>query len=203
MLVILKRNTNALYILVRAGIGFPRSAEMADLPSWVPDWSHSTYLQIVDEYYSAGIGCEAVITVISKTEGIISLGGVQFDQVEHIADHNGEMALHDTNLRVMARYIAVERMAMAHVAGPYCNGQPRLEAFIRTLVGNQASAEDDSLRSTDQYIAHYLAAKQWYKTISSLEGWEFRSTFILGSNTHLTKPALGAFKQKASYSNPC
>lgn len=36
---ILRQESRSLDILANAGIGYPRSAELSILPSWVPDWS--------------------------------------------------------------------------------------------------------------------------------------------------------------------
>jgi hypothetical protein len=82
MLMILTKPANPLDALTGAGIGFERS--LKDLESWVPDWSHTAQVQILDGMYTAGSRYDATVKVIRKDALSITLDGKKFDRIEHL-----------------------------------------------------------------------------------------------------------------------
>jgi hypothetical protein len=140
MRFILIDGVSLLDALSGVGIGFDIS--MNDLLSWVPDWNHNTHIQILDMQYSAGTQYKARINFDPKCGPIIHLDGLQFDQVKHLRavhDVDSYMTISE-NASFMNKWFAdAEALARERASDPYHNGEPLLEAFTRTMLGNQAS----------------------------------------------------------------
>jgi hypothetical protein len=106
MRFILIEGASPLNALSGVGIGFDRS--MNDLPSWVPDWNHTTHIQILDMQYSAGTQYKARINFNPKGGPIIHLDGLQFGQVKHLGavhDVDSHMAMSE-NASFMNKWFA-------------------------------------------------------------------------------------------------
>ena len=69
MRYLLNQPIDPLSCIVDAGIGLERLID--DLPSWVPDWSHSTQTRILDAKYKAGTWYRPVIGFDPDNEFVV------------------------------------------------------------------------------------------------------------------------------------
>jgi hypothetical protein len=165
MLFVLAEGASPIDALTGAGIGFERS--MNDLPSWVPDWSHTTQIQMLDKLYTAGTRYKATINLVPRGRLMITLGGLQFDQVKHLGAVY-EIAENTSYMERRFWYAEAEALATAHTRDTYHNGEPRLEAFIRTMLGNHASYGPRKRPSAEQCYSDYQALKAFHTTCDML-----------------------------------
>ncbi|KAH8754056.1 hypothetical protein BGZ57DRAFT_964623 [Hyaloscypha finlandica] len=142
-------------ILTGAGIGFERT--MAALPSWIPDWSHHPQIQIMDKIYSAGTRYEPTFKMVQEPHTMLALEGLQFDKVAHpggFHEVDTQMTKFEQTKYTQQWYQAAESLATTHAKDPYHNGQPRAEAFIRTMIGDFLSYEEKKKPSTEECWSH-------------------------------------------------
>jgi hypothetical protein len=154
-----------------AGIGLERL--ISDLPSWVPDWSHSTQAQILDVRYKAGTWYEPVIGFDPDNEFIVHFDGEEFDQVKHL----GEIQRREPNwtsseyTSYMKKWFSdAEALAKEHASDPYPIGSSLElveEAFIRTIIGNH-SDNCDGRPSIEEGKRDYEAMHRNFAATESL-----------------------------------
>ncbi|KAK4163290.1 heterokaryon incompatibility protein-domain-containing protein [Cladorrhinum sp. PSN259] len=141
-------------ILSLAGIGYDRN--LPQLPSWVPDW---TSLSVKDKWrmnftqashssrYSAS--SSVPLSHYFPSLEVLSIKGHLFDTILHLspvhtyaAHHKSEFApTQQEKAAVIRPHLISRRMASQHIADPYpATGQPRDEAFWRTLIGDTESS---------------------------------------------------------------
>jgi len=161
MLFILAKNDDPLRLLVGAGIGFERS--LADLPSWIPDWSHDTHLQIIDAMYSAAGRSKPIYSVVSTSRGVISLDGVVFDEIRYVGQQNGRIDEHRDSFDILRWCFSAEQASLLHTRKPYANEEDRKEAFIRTLLGNHDSYDKRAKLGRDECLEYYRVARTSYE----------------------------------------
>jgi hypothetical protein len=169
MRIIFRKPDSPLDALTGAGIGFERS--LKDLESWVPDWSHTAQVQIIDNRYTAGSRYKATIKIILRDPLSIALAGKKFDEMEHLGpvwEVDSSMTIAENESRQKNWFAANEALARAHARDPYHNGEPLREAFVRTLIGNQASYEDKKKPSAEQCYSDYEALTSFYATSEML-----------------------------------
>lgn len=158
MLIILLKGTKPLETLTGVGIGFERT--MAGLPSWIPDWSHHPQIQIMDKIYSAGTRYEPTFKIVQEPHTMLALEGLQFDTVAHpgrLHEVDTQMTKFEQTKYTQQWYQAAESLAKTHAKDPYHNGQPRAEAFIRTMIGDFLSYKEKKKPSTEECWSHYEA----------------------------------------------
>lgn len=155
LLLELRNNHNE--ILSFAGAGWQRS--IADLPSWVPDWSHIATIDTGRQnfnkmqnssHFNSSAGTELCMWFPESPfhrpndPPILSLQGHIFDTISHLGpvhfytEHNrGLGPTNDAIIAVLKSHLASRRLAMRYASDPYHpTGQPLQEAFWRTLVGD-------------------------------------------------------------------
>lgn len=155
LLLELRNNHNE--ILSFAGAGWQRN--VAELPSWVPDWSslamvdtgRSNFTKIQNSSrFNASAGAELAIwfpkSQLQRPNDppILSLQGHMFDTISHLGpvhsytEHNRGLGPgNDAIVAVLQSHICSRRLAMRYTSDPYRpTNQPLQEAFWRTLVGD-------------------------------------------------------------------
>jgi hypothetical protein len=168
MSFILLEAAHPLNALSQAGIGWDRS--MKNLPSWVPDWSHTDHVQNLNIFYSASTQYRPCISFDREDRSIIHLDGLQFDQVELVKGVNraNSRLTAVENASIWEKwFVEAEALARAHARDPYHNGEPLMVAFIRTMLGNQTSYNPTEHPSVEECYRDY-AAVQLMPTISDV-----------------------------------
>jgi hypothetical protein len=160
MLFILNNNQDPLRVLMRAGIGFKRF--LGGLPSWVPDWSYYAHQQIIDNGYSADGESRCVFSLIPGRPGMISLHGVEVDQVRFVGEPNGKHGEKHTNHQALMWYFSTEKTVREHLGSS--DRSHFVESFTRTLLGNRHSYRHDRQPSPDQCHEYYCVAKKFHET---------------------------------------
>ena len=155
LLLELRNNHNE--ILSFSGAGWQRN--IADLPSWVPDWSslavadtgrqHFTKIQ-ESSHFKASAGTELAMGFPESpfcrpnNRPILSLQGHIFDTISHLGpvqfytEHNRGLGATDEAITaVLKSHLSSRRLAIRYASDPYRpTNQPLQEAFWRTLVGD-------------------------------------------------------------------
>jgi hypothetical protein len=170
MLIILLKGEKPLEILTGAGIGFERT--MAGLPSWIPDWSHHLQIQIMDRIYSTDTRYEPTFRMVQEPHTMLALEGLQFDKVAHpggLHEVDAQMTTFEQTKYTQQWYQAAEILATTHAKDTYHNGQPRAEAFIRTMIGDFLSYEEEKTPSTEECWSHYKALLGSFMTSEYLQ----------------------------------
>ncbi|KAM6513653.1 hypothetical protein FALCPG4_016034 [Fusarium falciforme] len=139
--------------LYRAGIGCPRRLET--LPSWVADWSCTPIItELETKTYEASKGTIPVIKPLSRRQ--ISARGVYLDRITstltmpfeglgsspHIGPEGGKI----NSKSCLDLLVEADKM-VSSLPEAYLTGQPREEAFWRTLIGDNMNERNQELRS--------------------------------------------------------
>lgn len=155
--LLLELRDNHNEILSFAGTGWQRN--IAQLPSWVPDWSSlamidtglSNFTKIQrSSHFNASAGTELCMRFPESPfhcpddPPILSLQGHIFDTIAHLGpvhsytEHNlGLGPADDAIVAVVQSHLSSRRLAMRYASDPYRpTNQPLQEAFWRTLVGD-------------------------------------------------------------------
>jgi hypothetical protein len=167
MLFILAESDNPMQHLEGAGIGTERSApELRDLPSWVPDWNLTTPFLMSAKSYTSGTQYEPKINMGLSNGLMISLEGLQIDQIKILGRSAYSIGKHEglaKDTSYMAEWLAeAEALAKAQRGNTYQTAELFLEDFIRTVLGNKGTDELDRRPSTEQCHADYQAAKEFF-----------------------------------------
>lgn len=142
--------SNCNEILSLAGIGYDRN--LPQLPSWVPDWTNLSIkdtrrLNFSKISHSSRYRASKFVPLVHyfPSPGMLSITGHIFDSVLHLspvhtytAHNQGEGPLTQQEMVAVTRsHFTSRRMAVQHIRDPYpATGQPRDEAFWRTLIGD-------------------------------------------------------------------
>jgi hypothetical protein len=171
MRYLLSQSVDPLSCVADTGIGLERLIN--DLPSWVPDWSHSTHTRILDARYKAGTWYEPVIGFDPDNEFIVHFDGEEFDQVKHLGETQRREPnwTSSENTSYMKKWFSdAEALAKEHASDPYPIGssfESVLEAFIRTIIGNHSDDYDGCL-STEEGKRGYDAMQRNFAATESL-----------------------------------
>jgi hypothetical protein len=171
MRYLLNQSVDPLSCIVDAGIGLERLID--DLPSWVPDWSHSTQTQILDARYKAGTRYRPVIGFDPDNEFIVHFDGEAFDQVKHLGEtqrREPNWTTSESTSYMQKWFSDAEALAKEHASDPYPIGssfESALEAFIRTIIGNH-SDNWDGRPSTEEGKRDYDSMQRNFAAAESL-----------------------------------
>lgn len=152
-----------LDIIYMAGIGYrPR---LNTLPSWIPDWCATPMTAPMrrtrTSFYQASKGATPRTRIIDRE--VLSAGGVYIDKISAttlepfagIAEAKTVNEKLDNSIEEILRSIEAQDLAsMLHEV--YFNGQPREEAFWRTLIGDTMIGPSSK---TDSTTHAYIGAK--------------------------------------------
>jgi hypothetical protein len=140
---LLRQAKEPLVLLYGAGIGLQR--KILDLPSWVPDWSCVLRSQYEPEKYSPNSTTKSSVR-FDEDLTTLRLDGKIFDKIVHLGPVNKIMDMgiaHSDEPMIVRKWLVdMERLAV-HAKDPYHNGEPRIEALFRTMVGNESYDKND------------------------------------------------------------
>jgi hypothetical protein len=165
MRYLLRQRIDQLDSLSYAGIGYHR--ETQNLPSWVPDWSSSARAQYAYPIYSAGRGQETGIAFDPADPCVVELDGLQFDSIKTLGpvhEIDGSKNMSEGNALQRQWFARAEELAREAAEDLYHHtGEPVMEAFTRTLLGNRASYSGPR-PSAAQCTSDYEALKHHFTT---------------------------------------
>jgi hypothetical protein len=103
----------------------------------------------------------------------LRVAGLQFDRIKilgHVYKQPNNLTM-EQDFAYTARWLAeAEALATAQVIETYYDEESRLEAFIRTIVGNTLTDGSNEPPETEQCFGDYEAVKQFFTAISTLLG---------------------------------
>lgn len=165
------KTPQSLQILQLAGIGWERDHK--DIPSWVVDWtmtrpayiiSYSNFVDSPTSYKAAKRIPPCVVH--NEAESPLIVKGLPFDEIDELGDpinfldhymHNETpVDLREINKMWVSWFRRAEDLTTRKAPNPYHTGQPRLEAFWRTMIGDK----DTSRPANPEYYYNYLEFRE-------------------------------------------
>jgi Heterokaryon incompatibility protein (HET) len=164
-----------LSLLRTAGVGSARN--LKDLPSWVPDWSCSsfagspggTYMATKEKWPSV-----REVTIRGTRDcNAIAITGKVLDKVRYLSTERvltlNTNAVYEGNLvteRQYSWYVEMKELVEQHVPEMYATRQPKEEALWRTLIGDQGA---DGVRPASSEYGEYY--RIWHRILADIENF--------------------------------
>lgn len=140
---LLSRSSSPLHIINVAGVGYPRKVE--NLPSWVPDFTglpkagnFDVTPDYTNKYNASGSRQYDPNILLAAGLNIIRLRGVHVDEIEHLVRPYNAWPKNDSDPSEIPSWLKeIQNVTEQYSPHPYHTGQPREEAFWRTLLGDR------------------------------------------------------------------